>query len=156
MRKIISALTLVATFAIGAGAQQMDHGSMMTMATPCPLHLTTLNLSATQQKVVDSLRTEHMAVMKALMAKAQEGQPAGTMKKMSDADKAAMEKSMGLTLDAVRAILTPAQRATFDAAVTAHEQEMKQHEAMGHDCSDCCAKCCAGDGTMPMMKKPDA
>jgi hypothetical protein len=166
MRRILSTLALLAVATTAAGAQQMDHSKMMGMhasgmKNPCPLHLTTLNLSAAQQIVFDSLKKEHEAGMKTLMAKAHDGMAGGAMAdhkmmKMSADDHAAMEKSMKLTIDAVRAILTNEQRATFDAAVTAHEAEMKAMMEKGGDCMACCMECMGGDmDHAAMHKKPE-
>jgi hypothetical protein len=146
MRRIITAITLLALVAVSARAQQMDHAKHMgadsahTMTSPCPLHLETLSLTPPEQLVVDSLRKEHSAAMKALMPKHDEHAMHAAMKP-SDADRAAMENSMKLTLQAVRAVLTEKQRVTFDAAVTAHETEMRSMKESGdHDCMACCEK----------------
>jgi hypothetical protein len=153
MRRMISALALLATVTVVAGAQQMDHSKMMgmhadsshTMKTTCPLHLTTLNLSAAQQVVFDSLKKEHEGVMKTAMGSHDmAAMTAGgdhKMMKMSADDHAAMEKNMQLTIAAVRAILSDSQRQVFDAAVTAHETEMKAMMAKDGDCMTCCLEC---------------
>jgi hypothetical protein len=155
MRHLLTGLALAASMAMTAGAQ-MNHAEHK-MAAACPLQLTSLGLSAAQQTVFDSIRTEHQAAMKSLM-KEHESHPMaaapGAMMKMSDADRAAMEKSMKLALDAVRAILTPAQLATFNAAVTAHETEMKAMQAKGeHDCMACCMG--TGDHSGMKITKPE-
>jgi hypothetical protein len=72
MRQLLSALTLVALTATMAGAQQTDHqhhaskaDSVHRMKATCPLHLESLELTAGQKRAVDSLRADHMTLMKA-------------------------------------------------------------------------------------------
>jgi len=162
MRRLIPSLALLTAFAASAGAQQkppmggmkgmhMDstHAMMPGMTTPCPLHLTTLNLTAAQQATYDSIGKAHEAEMQKLMPMSagmggmakgvKPGEPMpmhaapaggmGMMMAMDSTKTAAMEQSMETAVAAVRAILTPEQRVTFDAAVTAHETEMKAMRA---------------------------
>ena len=100
------------------------------MKNPCPLHLTTLDLTPAQDSSVRAIRAAHMDEMKAAKAAAGGKVPADTMK-----------ASMARAKEAVRALLTDAQRTTFDAAVSAHEAEKAEMKARGeaHDCEKCCA-----------------
>lgn len=130
-----------------SGAAQVNHQQhaqhmqgMNHVTTPCPLHLTTLGLSASQSAAFDSIRAQHRLVVRAL---------AGDSTQPVAARRTAMEAGMKLTIAAVRPILTADQRTIFDAALTAHETEMKAMEASGaHDCLSCCAH---GEDH-PMMK----
>jgi len=139
------------------------------MKTPCPLHLTTLDLTPAQDSAFKAIRAAHMAEMKPVHAamgmpemkhpSAGSGQAepgmkhdssmhAAHMKAMKDvqakpeAMKAAhdsMTASMSRALDAARAVLTPAQRETFDAAVKAHDAEKAERKAKGLPmCAECC------------------
>ena len=150
MRHVLSALALVAFAATAAGAQQTSHAghamrsdSAHHMKTPCPLHLETLSLTVQQTSAVDSLRADHATIMKSVM-RSHEGMASHGAMKHSAADKAVMESGMRLTTAAMRSILTDTQRATFNAAVTAHGTEMAAMKARGdHDCMACCKECMA-------------
>jgi hypothetical protein len=149
MRQIVPALALLATTAVGAGAQQLDQPThnMPAVAAPCPLHLETLGLSAAQKIVIDSLHSAHLAVMKTMMTK----HAGGT--KMNDDDKEAMERSMRLAIAGVLVILDQTQAEIFTAAVTAHEEAMKDQGDEG--CMECCKSCLEHSEHVAPPKKPD-
>jgi hypothetical protein len=64
---------------------------------------------------------------------------------------------MAASVAAVRAVLTRAQRVTFDAAVVKHEAEMKAAMKRGdYNSMACCMECMKQGGMQPAMpKKPD-
>jgi hypothetical protein len=139
MRHIVPAIALVILSATTATAQAGHEGHAMpqksAMASSCPLHLTTLGLDAKQAAAADSIRADHEAIMKSIMPMQASGM------KMESGGKA-MESTMRLTIGAMRSLLTPAQRVTFDAAVETHKAEMAAAKAKGdHDCMACCMEC---------------
>ena len=161
MTTTIARFTLAAVLVAGCApaTQRMKHhdqhasmaaASNHSMKTPCPLHLTTLGLSPAQQAAMDSIRAARKAAMKTQLAgiDARGGAP-------TDADRATMERDMKGALASARAILTDAQRVTFDAAVAEHSAEMARHKADGtHDCLACCRECeqHAEHAAMPGMR----
>jgi hypothetical protein len=151
MRIITIVAVAGALLATPALAQQPAASTKMT--TPCPLHLTTLSLTPAQDSAFASIRAAHRAQMQAMHANA--GMPhhaAGDSARRHDPAQhvqhesghapmhAAMQASMERSIAAARAVLTPGQVATFDAAVKAHDAEMKARMADGgtHGCADCC------------------
>jgi hypothetical protein len=139
------------------------------MKTPCPLHLTTLQLTPAQDSAFKAIRAAHMAEMKSVhaamgmpemkhepgmkhpaagAAHADSSMHAAHLKAMKDmqakpeamkAAQDAMAASMGRALAAARAVLTPVQRETFDAAVKAHDAEKAERKAKGlPPCAGCC------------------
>ena len=141
-----SALAALLLAACAPAAHQMKHHDQHaslaaapshTMKTPCPLHLTTLDLSAEQKVQMDSVRATRKAAMKAQLAGIEARGGAAT-----DADRATMERDMKAAVASARAILTDAQRVTFDAAVADHAAEKAKRTAEGtHDCLTCCQEC---------------
>jgi hypothetical protein len=98
------------------------------MKTPCPLHLTTLDLTPAQAYAFKAIREAHMAEMKP---------EAATPEKMK-ATQDSMKASMARALDAARTVLTAPQRETFDAAVKAHDAEKAERKAKGlAPCAGC-------------------
>ncbi|HEY9228388.1 MAG TPA: hypothetical protein VIP11_17150 [Gemmatimonadaceae bacterium] len=145
MKRVLGVLAVTLALAASAGAQggmpQMPKGMQHAMADGgCPLHLTTLGLTADQEQKYAAIRTAHMGEMKALP---DSGRPA------------AMKASMAKTIESVRAILTPDQLKTFEAAVIAHEEHGEKMKATGHECS--CTCCGTGGKTScsePTVTKP--
>jgi hypothetical protein len=168
MRYLTIALGL-AVAAVAANAQQpvAGHGRAMhdaaatPMKTPCPLHLTTLNLTRAQDSAFKAIRAAHLAEMKPIHAAmgmpAMQHQPGMKHDSATHAQHQAMMKqhvvkpevmkaahdsmqaSMTRAIVAARAVLTPAQRTRFDAAVKAHEAEMAARKAKGlSPCAGCC------------------
>lgn len=151
MRTFTIVAAAVALLATPAFAQQPAASSKMT--TPCPLHLTTLSLTPAQDSAFASIRAAHRAGMQAVHANAgmphhavgdsaHRHDPAQHAQHMAEraAMHAAMQASMERSIAAARAVLTREQAATFDAAVKAHDAEMKARMAAGgtHSCADCC------------------
>lgn len=151
MRTFTIVAASVALLATPALAQQPTASSRM--ATPCPLHLTTLSLTPAQDSAFASIRAAHRAGMQAMHANAgmphhAAGDSASRHEHAQHAQHeaghapmhAAMQASMARSIAAARAVLTREQVATFDAAVKAHETEMKARMAAGgpHGCADCC------------------
>lgn len=143
MRHPMIGIALVALTALSAGAQtgsgMMAPGTAHAMKTPCPMHLETLALTPAQQLSVDSIRADHEALMKSMMASHMSKRAGAKPMVMSDADKAMMRSTMHLTAAAMHSVLDPTQRQTFDAAMKAHEAEMATKGAQG--CADCYKAC---------------
>lgn len=159
MRRIFAMLTLMTTVVVSVGAQQPKTGrSKIPASASCPLSSADLSLTAKQQVVFDSIRAAHQAEMMKLMPEHAKMMSAGGDMKMgakkgakmdmktgmkmtmTPADSAAMDRSMKSAVDAIRAILTKAQRVKFDAAVTAHEAKMAAARKNG-DMMACCMEC---------------
>ena len=162
MRHIIPAIALVILSASTATAQAGHETHVMpekaTMASSCPLHLKTLGLDAKQAAAADSIRADHEAIMKSLMPMHAPGMKMDMKMDMSvkpsPAATAAMEAAMRLTVGAMRSLLTPAQLATFNAAVETHKAEMAAARAKGdHDCMACCMECMGHQHPAPAVKK---
>lgn len=162
MRTFTIAIALAFMPAIAA-AQTTGHGAhgagheAHNAAKPaakvaCPLHLTTLQLTAAQEATFQTIRTAHEAEMKQLHAQLMPGMkheagqqhdakthaqhmasvPAEAKAKAHEAMRASMKKSAA----AARAVLSGGQLPKFDAA-------LKECEAK---CEECCAAGCASHG----------
>jgi len=112
------------------------------MKTPCPLHLTTLELTPVQDTALRAIRAAHMAEMKAVKARLAPtaAKSDTTAKAMHTPElKDAMQASMKRAREAVRATLGDAQRVRFDEAAAAHAAEKDAMAAAGseHAC-ECC------------------
>lgn len=137
MRRLVATLSMILGVAASAAAQQsgMKPDHMMHAMGGCPLHLTTLGLSAGQQTAFDAIRTQHMTEMRTVP---------------DSLRAAAMKVSMKSAVEQVRAILTPEQRKTFDAAVEEHEK----HAAHGMAGMNGQCPCCANMGATMPVKPP--
>jgi hypothetical protein len=113
------------------------------MKTPCPLHLTTLDLTPAQDFAFKAIRKAHRAEMthdSATHAQhmARMKQEAATPDMMQVAQDS-MKASMTRALDAARTVLSAPQREKFDAAVKAHDAEKAERKAKGlPPCAGCC------------------
>ena len=152
--RIITFVALAGTLAAGPAFAQGAAPSPRTTA-PCPLHLATLSLSPAQDSAFAAIRDAHRAQMHAMHKGAgMPHQAAGDSARRHDPAHhaqhmaqhapmhAAMQASMQRALAEARAVLTPVQLATFDAAAKAHDEERKARMSAGgtHHCADCCSE----------------